>query len=231
MDDLFSHLERELAVPDTERTPSALWRCIVRPRLLRRTVTTHNDELSSVLRHPWGVSWRKAKGKYWCPICCSVSADEMLKLVAETKVWSPIASVMEFHKLVERGEMDSSSRFAMYDPPPGSGYGIYTFTEEQEPLAFTLVQTGSTRITVSMKHVADLDQYRLARLLQHLNRLSPIVHWSLSADNQIHWSLVAYAPGLEMTATVFDPDDIEDPIDDEEDPVFGVDPDDPESST
>ena len=154
MDDLFSHLERELSEPENERTVSSFWRCVVRPRLIKRTVTTHNDELSSVLRHPWGLSWRKAKGKYWCPICCSLSAEEMLKLTTQTQWWNPVASMMEFHKLVERGEMDSSSRFAMYDPPPGYGYGLYSFTEGNEPVAFTLVQSGAK--TRNLRHLFEL---------------------------------------------------------------------------
>lgn len=231
MDDLFSHLERELSEPENERTVSSFWRCVVRPRLIKRTVTTHNDELSTVLRHPWGVSWRKAKGKYWCPICCSLSAEEMLKLVAQTEWWNPVTSMMEFHKLVERGEMDSSSRYAMYDPPPGYGYGLYTFTEGNEPVAFTLVQSGNSKITVSMKHLLDLDEAPLARLLQHMNRLAPYLHWSLGVGKRVQWSFIAYAPGLEMSATVGGvPDDDDDEPDDEDDPVFGPDPDDPESS-
>lgn len=230
MDDLFSHLERELSEPENERTVSSFWRCIVRPRLIKRTVTTHNDELSSVLRHPWGLSWRKAKGKYWCPICCSLSAEEMLKLAANTEWWNPVTSMMEFHGLVERGEMDPSSRVVTYDPPKGYGYGLYTFSESNEPVAFTLAQNGNSKITVSMKHLLDLDESSLARMLHHMNRLAPHVHWALGSGKRVQWSFIAYAPGIEMSATVSsDPDDDDDP-DDEDDPVFGPDPDDPESS-
>ena len=97
-------------------------------------------------------------------------------------------------------------------------------------MAFTLVQSGNSKITVSMKHLLDLDEEVLARLLQHMNRLAPYLHWSLGVGKRVQWSFIAYAPGLEMSATVGgDPDDDDDEPD-EDDPVFGPDPDDPESS-
>lgn len=212
MDDLFSHLERELSEPVLERTPSAFWRCVVRPKLFRRTVTTHNGELGSVLRFPWGVSWRKAQGLEWCPICLSASPMEILRRMSQTKTWSPVSSITEFHKLVERGEMDpSSTRFDLYEPMHGTGFVYYTFDGFNEPVAFTFVEGGKRPLMVSMKHMGDLNKFALAYAIQHLNRFSPVVSWSIDAEGRLSWSLVAFASNVMLASEVdgIDEDDDE----------------------
>jgi hypothetical protein len=214
MDDLFSLLERELKDPIPDRSIRAFWRNVVRPKLVPKTITTHNGELHSVLRRPWGCSWVKVNEKEWCPICGSISPVTLLDFFGKVQIWNPASSIVEYHRLIAQGEMDPSSPVDIYEPMVGTAYGMYGFDGDNEPVSFTLV-ANSFRHTISIQHIYDLDQYRMSRFIQHMNRLSPVVHWTLCRGNHLHWALAAYAPGLVMESTFGEV--VEDPDDDETD--------------
>lgn len=209
MDELFSLLEKEMATPIPDRTVRSFWRNVVRPKVVPKTITTHNAELHAVLRRPWGCSWVTVNGKEWCPICGSVSPETMLGVFDKIQVWDPTSSLIEFHRLVEIGEMDSSSPVDIYEPMVGTGFGMYGFDTDNEPMSFTLV-TNSMRVAIAIQHLYDLDQYKRSRFIQHMNRLSPMVHWSMCRMNHLHWSLAAYAPGIGVEATFGQPEDDDD---------------------
>lgn len=220
MDELLSRLESELGRSEDElfrRSPSEFWREVIRPRVARRqTITTHNGELAMALRFPYGMSWRKARGNHWCPLCASVSPWSLIHLLSEIEFFNPQESLDEFRDLVDRGEMDSSSpAISAVVPPEGGGYLLYEFSDH-EPLYVT-VYLKDERVTCSLEHIMDLSVEEKALLADHMNRLSTMLHWSVCRVGHLHWGLVGPTTLMQME------------IGDDDDDVFIETDDDPET--
>jgi hypothetical protein len=208
-DELFSRLEFEMAEDlPPDRDIRSVWRNLVRPRIFSRwTITTHNNELSAALHFPWGFGWTRAGGWDWCPHCSSLSPHSMHDMIEGLRPWSFSDSMVEFSRLVSRGEMDPSSRPSVDTPTLNSGYGMYAFSDMDEPGVFFLV-TANGRFAMTIKHIYDLPSIRRASLIGHMNRIAPSVHWVMDEYGDLMWSPVS----------LFLPDPDDGGEDDDEDP-------------
>ena len=189
-DSLFEFLEEDSSSPDTSLGSIVRW---FRQRYIPGTISTHFDELGAILRYPFGFSWRKAFGMSWCPYCTSLSPRSMLDLAMSYHFWDPSMASAEHASLVARGEVDKSrSSFSPYTPLPGSAFGAYMF-EDDEPKVFCLILPKVGRVGMTLDHIYDLRIAERSALVSQMNRLSPMLHWSIDDDGDLSWSHVGLA--------------------------------------
>ena len=152
------------------------------------SIMAHDDDISVVLRFPFGITWRRFAGIDWCPGCQSMSPQSMIEMMQRLTFWDRASAIEEVDRLILSGDLNTI-RAANSDPTPGTGYAYYNVSNCGEPLS-VIVVTEHSRFGFVISHMHDAPPSVLHVLLSHLNRLAPMIQWSFDDSGEIQWCTV-----------------------------------------